>query len=159
MQNFSRYWRLDGSYPHGVIADTIKNELMFGVHPYFNFKFVGTTSEEWDASFGAFAASHPLLVSEWNENATRLGPLEPKWCEPPPDGKGAPVTTPLLFLHYLRDRHINGVVGWAFDMPGTIVRDLASSRPTTMDEAICGSVPGGVGEWLQDYFTGKLPSF
>ena len=38
VQNFGLYQHLDGSYPHGAIADTIENELMFGVHPYFNIR-------------------------------------------------------------------------------------------------------------------------
>ena len=153
-QNFVPYQRADGGYPYGQIVDTIPNELMYGIHPYFNFWWVGTTPREWDSGFGAFALTHPVVVSEWNQIAMKVG-VQEKRCEPTPEGKGASLYTPLEFLHYVRDRRINGVVGWAFDMPGMMFNP--AGQPTSMEGAVCDQVRGGIGTWLHAYFEGNLP--
>ena len=80
------------------------DRLLFGVHTYFD--QVGTTREEWDRRFGDFAASHPLLVTEWTETSQPLGGNERRkspWCEV------APMTRPLEMLYYFEEKEIDGV--------------------------------------------------
>ncbi len=87
----------------------------------------------WDKTFGTASASIPVIVSEWDANSTT-------GCVP-----NAPATAQVL-LDYLASKHI-GVVGFAFDLPGTIVAD-ASFTPTSYAGFACG-VPGlGPGQIL-----------
>jgi hypothetical protein len=63
-----------------------------------------------------------------------------------------------LFLHYLQERHVAGLIGWAFDMPGTLVRKFGADGPTTLEGEVCGARPPvGAGAWVQAYFRGTLP--
>ena len=136
-------------YPGGLVDPL--DRILFGIHTYFD--QVGTTREEWDRRFGDFAASHPLLVTEWTETSQPLGGNErrkPPWCEI------APMTRPLEMLHYFEEKGIDGVVAWAFDLPGTFVADLEGT-PRTLTGFACGERGGGIGDLFQDYFQGTLP--
>jgi hypothetical protein len=157
-QKFDAYKNSDGSYPHGQFFDPLKKSLIFGAHPYFHFKNVGITPASWDVSFGNFSRTHPVLITEWKQNTTKVG-VEPTWCLPVSQGGlGAPINTPLKFLHYVKEHQINGVVAWAFDVPQTFIGAYGAGPISTMNGAVCGSVKGGIGEWLQDYFKGSLPT-
>ena len=157
-QYFASYQDTDGSYPWGQITDTIDAKLAFGVHSYFQFKYVGTTPAQWDLSFGNFAAGHPLIVSEWDQTTTlNANTAKPLWCGPLPDGLGAPLNTPLQFLHYINTHAVNGVNGWAFDMPQSLISEYGAGTPTTMAGAVCGQPGGGIGLWIEDEFEGDLP--
>jgi hypothetical protein len=133
------------------ITDTIPDALAYGVHPYFDFKKVGTTRASWDDSFGTFAESHPVIVTEWNENTSKVGGILNKWCSGPDA-----LSLPLQAFHYFNEKGINGVVGWAFDNPATIVADWKGT-PRTMDGFQCGQRGGGIGALLKAYFAGNLP--
>ena len=64
----------------------------------------------WDRTFGTASASIPVIVTEWDANSVT-------GCVP-----NAPATAQVL-LDYLASKGI-GVVGFAFDLPGTIVVDF-----------------------------------
>lgn len=87
----------------------------------------------WDRTFGTASASIPVIVSEWDANSTT-------GCVP-----NAPATASVL-LDYLASKHI-GVVGFAFDLPGTIVAD-SSFTPTSYAGFACGVPGSGPGEIL-----------
>jgi len=95
----------------------------------------------WREMFGAASAWVPIIVTEWNADSTAAG------CLP-----AAPVAAPVL-LNYLASRHI-GVVGFAFDMPGTIVRNW-SYVPTSYRGFQCGVPGGGPGQLLFTRFAAQ----
>ena len=111
-------------------------QLAYGIH-YPN---LTQDSSEWDSEFGDDAGQIPVIVTEWQANATTN-------CVP-----DAPRTAPLL-LAYLALRQI-GVVGFAFDLPSTIVDDY-SYAPTTYANFACGSATGGAGQALFDDYAGE----
>lgn len=135
---------------NGGIEDPL-GQLAFGIHTYFN--MVGTTRSEWDSRFGDFAADHPLIVTEWNQNTAENGDnvrgLE-YWCEK------APLDTPMRMFHYFNEKGIDGAVGWAFDLPSTIVKDYRGT-PRTLSGFACGEKGGGIGDLFQQYFARTLP--
>jgi hypothetical protein len=151
VQNFTAYEKYVNA--SGIaISDPLDAEFAYSLHPYFEFKDVGTTRASWDASFGNFAQTHPIVVTEWNENSGKAGPLLNAWCQ-----GDASVRTPLVFLNYLNEKGINGVGAWSFDNPLTFVKDFKGT-PRTMDGYQCGESGGGIGVWLQQYFNGTLPA-
>jgi hypothetical protein len=104
-----------------------KGRIAYAVHPY---TFEVATSF-WDEHFGALARVAPVVVTEWNYIGEDCGTLKEKRA---PD-----------FLGYLRAHNI-GVLGHAFDVPGTVIRDW-SWLPT-----LCGSGVGGSGQLLRSFF-------
>lgn len=172
VQDFSAYYNSkNGNYPFGKITDApwVKDRLIYGLHPYLEFDRIGVKQQSWDAAFGDFSKTHPVLITEWNENTMRFE----EWCTPIGemafDGKaglGGALTTPLEMLHYLSDpeRHIAGLIGWAIDIPTTLLRKDGSlmGMCTNGKPARCGPMQAtgnkkagsfsGVAEWIQDYF-------
>jgi hypothetical protein len=110
------------------LADPAGN-LAYGIHPYYFIK----GPRWWEEQYGDAAAEVPLLATEWNYRADGCGT---------PEEELAPA-----LLDYLRRRHI-GVLGHAFDAPGTTVTDL-SWTPTE-----CGTAVGGSGRLLKTFFAG-----
>lgn len=110
-------------------ADPGDPQLAYGIH-YPNLTF---TSDEWDSEFGNLAGRVPVIVTEWQANGTTN-------CVP-----DSPRTAPQL-LTYLALKQI-GVVGFAFDLPGTIIADY-SYAPTTYANFACGQFTGGAGQVL-----------
>ncbi len=117
-------------------ADPSDPQLAYGIH-YPN---LNQTSDSWDGEFGNLAERVPVIVTEWQANGTTN-------CVP-----GAPRAAPLL-LTYLALKQI-GVVGFALDLPGTIVADY-QYNPTTYAGFSCGSFTGGAGQVLFDDFAGE----
>lgn len=116
-------------------ADLASPQFVYGIHyPATN----GSVST-WNRKFGSFAAGHPVIITEWNENSTTN-------CAP-----RAPAEAPFL-LSYLLSRQI-GVVGFAFDLPGTIVADW-NYTPTSYSGFACGTPNGGAGQVLLGEFAG-----
>ena len=87
----------------------------------------------WQHEFGAASAQVPVIVTEWNADSARS-------CAPV-----APIAAPML-LSYLASKRI-GIVGFAFDMPGTIIRNW-SYVPTSYNGFQCGIPGGGPGQLL-----------
>ena len=104
-------------------------QLAYGVH----YPSLSRDAPFWDKTFGTASASVPVIVTEWDGNSTTN-------CVP-----NTPQAAPLL-LDYLATKQI-GVVGFAFDLPGTIVAD-SSYTPTSLSGFACGVPGGGPGQVL-----------
>lgn len=191
VQNFSWY---DGSsnpkgspYPYGKFKDTIINKLAYGVHAYFDFSHVGVTRAQWDISFGNFSKKHPVIVTEWIHTAGGPPAGGKLWCTPNDifdtdsgrfgmanykstdsdvvEGTKKALSVPSDFIEYIKGLEgVNGIIGWAMDLPGTITtKAYLLSGPTTFDKGFCGyddqsrgsSGRGGSGEVLLNYFNDK----
>ena len=111
-------------------------QLAYAVH----YPSLTAPSTTWSTEFGDLAASRPVIVTEWQANGTTD-------CVP-----DAPRSAPLL-LSYLALRQI-GVVGFAFDLPGTIIADYTDT-PTSYAGFYCGSLTGGAGQRLFDDYAGE----
>jgi hypothetical protein len=104
------------------------DDVAYAIHPY-NFR---AGLSWWDQQYGDAAADVPLIATEWNYLAEDCGRAEEKLA---PD-----------LLDYLRKHHI-GVLGHAFDVPGTTIADW-SWNPTA-----CGTSSRGSGRVLRTFFT------
>jgi hypothetical protein len=93
----------------------------------------------WDRNFGALSATVPVIVTEWYASSIHN-------CIPNEPARAA------LLLAYLASKQI-GVVGYAFDVPGTIVSGW-SYAPTTYANFSCGPPGAGPGQLLFDEFGG-----
>jgi hypothetical protein len=105
-------------------------QLAYGIH----YPSLSSGSTVWDRKFGDAAASVPVLVTEWYANSFHL-------CTSTQPQRSA------WLLAYLASKQI-GVVGYAFDVPGTIVSDW-SYAPTTYAHFAC-EPPTGFGETPSD---------
>jgi hypothetical protein len=121
---------LAGLPPPTDPANPSNPQLAYGVH----YPQPSGGIPVWDLTFGRFAARAPVIVTEWDENSTTA-------CFP-----NAPNQTALL-LDYLAVKQI-GVVGFAFDLPGTIVSDYSTYAPTSYATFACGVPGGGPGRLL-----------
>jgi hypothetical protein len=110
-------------------TDPSHPQLAYGIH-YPNLT-TGITA--WDKAFGNFSAKAPVIVTEWDGAGITPG------CTP-----NSPAQDEEL-LAYLASKRI-ALVGFAFDLPGTIVQDY-SYAPTTFANFQCG-VQGGPGQIL-----------
>ena len=104
-------------------------QLAYGIH-YPNLT-TGITA--WDKAFGNFSAKAPVIITEWDGAGITPG------CTP-----SSPAQSQEL-LAYLASKRIS-LVGFAFDLPGTIVQDYTYA-PTTYANFQCG-VQGGPGQIL-----------
>lgn len=127
---------LDGAPP---VRDPL-DQVAYAVHPYPT-PGKPMTPEGWDDRFGKFASSHPVVVSEWIMDSGLF-------CQ-----ADAPQVAASL-LDYARDHRI-GFIAWAFDAPGSLVRDFGF-EPTTYKGFRCGSGGGGPGQVFQRFLT-QLP--
>jgi Cellulase (glycosyl hydrolase family 5) len=126
---------LNGMPPLVDPGDPQSPQLAYGVH----YPSQGGGIAVWERAFGTLSALHPVIVTEWDANSTT-------GCRP-----GTPVTASLL-LAYLASKGI-GVVGFAFDLPGTIIADW-SYAPTSYQAFACGTAGGGPGALLFGEFAG-----
>ncbi|HEY1566088.1 MAG TPA: cellulase family glycosylhydrolase [Solirubrobacteraceae bacterium] len=110
-------------------ANRADPQLAYGVH----YPSLSRNAPFWDKSFGTASASVPVIVTEWDGNSTTN-------CVP-----NTPQMAPLL-LDYLASKQI-GVVGFAFDLPGTIVAD-SNFTPSSFAGFACGMPGGGPGQVL-----------
>jgi hypothetical protein len=101
--------------------------VVYAIHPY------SFDSERawWDRHFGDLAATVPVVATEWNHLGEDCGTAKERLAAE--------------FLEYL-EAHRIGVLGHAFDVPGTVVADWAWT-PTA-----CGSPIGGSGRVLRNFF-------
>lgn len=122
-------------FPDGI-SDPL-NRVAFSVHPFFE---NGDPKRlNWDANFGRFAQTHPFLISAWNS------PARKGWCAKLGFKK------PQQFLDYLHKNDI-GLVAYALDVPGTILKDF---RVSTTDVSGYGkkcSDGGAAGSLIINYF-------
>jgi Cellulase (glycosyl hydrolase family 5) len=111
-------------------------QLAYGVH----YPSLSRGVTYWDKTFGSSSASAPVIVTEWDGNSTTN-------CVP-----NTPAVAQLL-LDYLASKRI-GIVGFAFDLPGTIVTDAAFT-PTSYTAFACGVPNGGPGQILLSDFAAQ----
>ncbi len=127
---------LAGRYPLTDRAHRRNPQLAFGIH--YPTLSRGTTT--WDQQFGNASASVPVIVTEFNGNSTTN-------CVP-----NTPAAAQLL-MDYLESKQI-GIIGFAFDLPGTIVQD-SSFTPSTFAGFACGVPGGGSGQLLFSDFAAE----
>ena len=104
-------------------------QLAYGVH----YPPLTKSSATWDWEFGDASASAPVIVTEWDADSG-------EYCVP-----DAPIKAPRL-LGYLARKRI-GIVGFALDVPGTIVANW-SYTPTSYHGFMCGIPGSGPGRLL-----------
>lgn len=113
--------------------------LAYAVHPYFGSWMKPSPVAAWNQNFGSMAAREPVIATEWSERS---------------GSKGCNARYPALaaeLINYLKSHNI-GLVGFAFDLPGTIVTGW-SYTPTTYDNFSC-AVPGdGPGALIHAWYT------
>jgi endoglucanase len=117
-------------------TDPTNPQLAYGIH-YPNLT-TGITA--WDKAFGNFSARAPVIVTEWDGAGITPG------CTP-----NSPAQSQEL-LAYLASKRI-AVVGFSFDLPGTIVQDYTYA-PTTYANFQCG-MQGGPGQILFDDYAAE----
>lgn len=115
------------------------NQLAYGIHPYF-WKAYNTT-RAWDHYFGDFAQNHVVISTEWNALSRTVAVCRDDYPQ-----------IAANLLNYLKQRHI-GMVGFAFDLPVTLIKDFWSY--TTYDNFQCGAPDKGAGELLRRYYHGE----
>jgi len=116
-------------------------QVAYAVHPYYFHRSPDATLEQersrWEHRYGDLARSVPVLATEWN--------MRSNGCVP-----GAGERAP-QFLDFLEERGI-GLLVHAFDVPGTVRRDLAGGPPTAFQPGPCDTRGQGVGELVQTRF-------
>lgn len=116
-------------------ANPADPQLAYGVH----YPSLASGISRWNQAFGQLASVVPVIVTEWDQNSTHD-------CI-----TNAPTASTFL-LDYLISKQI-GLVGFAFDLPGTIVADY-SYAPTSFQRFACGVPNGGPGELLFTEYAG-----
>lgn len=111
-------------------------QLAYGIH----YPTLTGGISRWNKAFGNLAAVHPVVITEWDQNSTH-------------DCIANAPTASTLLLGYLMSKQI-GLVGFAFDLPGTIIADYASYAPTSFTAFACGVPNGGPGELLFGEYAG-----
>lgn len=114
-------------------ASPLDPQLAYGIH----YPSATQGSRAWDRKFGDASASVPVIVTEWDLNGVTRCVTD------------APAEAQLL-LDYLASKQI-GIVGFAFDVPGTIVANW-SYAPTSYGGFACGKPGRGPGRLLFDQF-------
>lgn len=119
-----------------------RQKLAYGVHSYLTPD--NRRPDQWERNFGDLAAREAVIATEWSAATD-----DPNgWCRAYPD---QPVRyLPGQLLRFLGEHGI-GVVGWAFDLPGTIVTDFHGT-PNEYPAIGCGEKGGGPGRLLQYAF-------
>ena len=116
-------------------------QIMYAWHPY-RYHLSGTSTlaadqASWDSRTAAVAAVAPVIATEWNASLSK--------CT-----AGADQRAPDL-LAYLQAHRI-GLLGHAFDVVATMVRDVTTWTPTTLSGFGCNVVGPDAGLLVQDEF-------
>lgn len=115
-----------------------RGQLGYAIHPFLYRK--NLTEASWDARFGSFAATHPVMATAFNAHGGS------NYCGPDLAARTA------ALLEYLRARRI-GLVVWAFDLPW--VRE-GDGRYARFDDLVCAAARdggrGGAGQMIHEYF-------
>jgi endoglucanase len=111
--------------------------LAYGVHPYFAGDMA--TPPMWDRHWGAFAQSHPVVVTEWSHFANMC--------------KLTDAATVDAFVDYLAARHI-GLVAYGADEQNGRLMDVERGRITLKGFRghACNDAGAGPGEAVQRLF-------
>ncbi|WP_374567649.1 cellulase family glycosylhydrolase [Ideonella sp.] len=125
--------RLDGA---PALNDPL-GQLAYAVHPYFGAE--DNSPAGWDQRFGRFAASHPVIATEWGHAA--------RHCD-----RGAADTVEQL-LGYLADRRI-GVIGYGADEVHSRLLRWDGDKPvwSSYKNRPCDGGAAGPGELMRALF-------
>jgi hypothetical protein len=129
--------RLDGL---PLLGDPL-GQVAYAVHPYLIGALRGPST--WSSAFGELSTRFPVVATEWNASSASAF-CNPEWA-----------TTGPQLLDFLAARGI-GIMGWAFDYPGSLVGDWAHT-PTTFDGFACGLPGRDAGTALKSRMPGWLP--
>jgi hypothetical protein len=125
-------------FPGGIV-DPLKR-VAYSVHPFLE---TGEPERlDWDGNFGRFAASNPFVISAWNN------PAKKPWCH------RLGLKKPQEFLEYL-DKHRIGLITYALDVPGTILRDFRISTTKFAAYGATCDEGGAAGEIIKSHFSVK----
>ncbi|RKG71780.1 carbohydrate-binding protein [Corallococcus sp. CA054B] len=124
-----------------LLTDTlVPPRLMYAVHPYYfhiaNNATLAADQANWETRFGYLTATHPVIATEWNANSST--------CK-----TGTEARIPDFFA-WLKEHRI-GLLGHAFDVPGSMVNDLVSWQPTTLTQG-CSAPGNDAGTLVQAHF-------
>ncbi|HSI59791.1 MAG TPA: cellulase family glycosylhydrolase [Ideonella sp.] len=113
-------------------------QLAYAVHPYLRGDL--NTPAEWDRSFGNFAASHPLVVTEWTHLAANC--------------RGADGAAAQAFVSYLERKRI-GLIAYGLDSADNRLSVPGAGRqaPTRFEGQACSAPGAGPGEDIQRMFS------
>ncbi|MES2393009.1 MAG: cellulase family glycosylhydrolase [Acidobacteriota bacterium] len=134
------------------------NQVAYAVHPYFH--QANLTSSFWDANWGNFGVTHPVIVTEWTSVANSATSGSGYYCD------ASTAAQSLAMMNYMQSHGI-GMVGFAWDFTGTIFGSVvyyANSTTTTYKISSyagknCGDNGYGPGLTIQDWFvSGTVPS-
>jgi hypothetical protein len=132
---------LAGMPPVADPANPFNPQLAYGVH----YPSLEGGPGAWNSEFAKMSQTEPVIVTEWY--ASSVANTNTPHCV------AGESTLAAELLAYLASKQI-GVVGYAFDVPGTIVANW-SYAPTTFDRNFACGVPGeGPGQLLFDEFAG-----
>lgn len=119
-------------------------KIVYGVHPYFG--HLDYFPNVWELQWGYLTAQRcAVAATEW---CAMTGPQKPEWRRGLMGDQMAAV--PERLLNFLQAHGI-GIIGWAFDLPGTIVSDF-NGTPTVYQGYAWYTVGGGPGSLLKSYF-------
>jgi hypothetical protein len=119
-------------------ANPFNPQFAYGIH----YPSLTGGAGVWNGEFGNMSADEPVIVTEWYANSV-LNTSTPQCVTREP-------ALAAELLAYLASKQI-GIVGYAFDVPGTIVADW-SYAPTTYNNFSCGVAGAGPGQLLFDEF-------
>lgn len=114
------------------------HQIAYAVHPYFGGWMKPDAETAWNQDFGDAATREPVVVTEWYVASNQSG-CKTDWP-----------TAATQFIGYLRGHHI-GLVGFAFDVPGTVIANW-SYAPTTYTDFTCGTQGGGPGALIYAWY-------
>jgi hypothetical protein len=117
-------------------ANPFNPQLAYGVHYPSLTGGVGV----WNGEFGNLSGTVPVIVTEWYASSTNN-------CVAREPALAAEL------LAYLASKQI-GTVGYAFDVPGTIVADWSYAPTNYNNFSSCGVPGAGPGQLLFDSFAG-----
>ncbi|MCA1845829.1 MAG: DNRLRE domain-containing protein, partial [Actinobacteria bacterium] len=123
------------------LLDDPIGQVGYAIHPYPD----GITHDpaSWDASWGNLTQIAPVMNTGWNAHSgnSRCKPDFPEIAR--------------QMMDYMAAHNI-GQFGWAFDYPGTLVKDW-TYEPTSFNGFKCGGMGYGVGEEMRARFLSADP--
>jgi endoglucanase len=118
-------------------------QVVYASHPYAH-DANGQTKAAWDEKLGAFARSHPVIVTEWTTGATFFcNDDTPSYAD--------------RFLHFLDARGIGLMVyGWDFSGPkfGSAFHGFPP-QATSFEDRRCGDPGFGPGALIERFYSGR----
>lgn len=133
----------------------LAHEVAYAEHPYFHSK-KDQQVVTWDSRFGDFAATAPVIITEWAPVASASKPGSTFYC----DSDTAKDTVQLF--QYLQSKGI-GITNYAYDFSGNLFGSALYGFPPVPSsfakDAQCGDVGYGPGKVIESWYSsGTVPS-